>query len=665
MDFDAELPQTHDARPDSLLAELLAQRDQSSDPALELEQLLLGAQQAFPGEVRVEEEALALAPELRERLQHLVFDELEAVLQERAVLDRRVAFWRDLYDLEPGPAPYEDAPNFTVPLARAKVRAFSANVRAALDKQPFMVAEAETEHATRAKPAWEAAMRREFDRTDTRRQLFLAAEEAAMVGTGPLRLVAWEADGETVLSFRAKRLEDFYVSPASHLTVADCSTFERFEEPTHLFVSKVEQGIYDREAAEVVLTQARKTMPQGQRQEQYGLAGLNVDQRSDNVVLELWDLHYRHGGRLYRLVVDRVSQTILRATDSPWLRVLGHVPPYVALRPIPVKDSFYGDSFIQPLEGPQGITDWAINSILAYNQANITPSGFVDEDALIAEELSANDRVIPGKFTKVRGNPSQAVMFHQPPPPVNAERMMELAQHLGDMATFHNATLGGQPIATVRTATEHQILQNSAQMLLGEAVGNISLDAQDAGEMFWKAFARLKVEPVGLYEVYRGESDQFLLGTRQVGPEELARWFVEFGISRGDLPPDALAAYDSGQLRLADLGIPPLDLFIAGVDRSDLRWKPQGGETLMDRALRIQKHEKLFQYVGVFEAAQVLPSVWHIVKGYLEAMEVMNWRDYIPPEPPSQELPMEMRLQVMALISEQVRNMRQGGGGVQ
>ena len=56
-------------------------------------------------------------------------------------------------------------------------------------------------------------------------------------------------------------------------------------------------------------------------------------------------------------------------------------------------------------------------------------------------------------------------------------------------------------------------------------------------------------------------------------------------------------------------------------------------------------------------AAQFNPA-WHLLKDYLETLDIHAWRKYLPPEPQR----MDMNLDQMMQYAQMVRDMRQGGG---
>lgn len=656
----AQSPELSPQRPPSALGDMLERFMFEADGAVDA---ILQEGLSFGTETAEMDEAIQFDGDFAE-FKNMLLDELRAVRGDREKLDRSLKLWREYFDLTPGPQPYPNAPNFTVPLIRSKVNGFTANIRSALDKQPFFAADALTHDATRTKPAWEATMEREVNLSDAVRQFFMAVQEAGVVGTGVLRAGVATLGPERVTKVSVVPLEDFFVSPPTCETLAEASAFMRFPEPAHVFMKKVREGVYDRDAAEIAFGDVGSRKPFSRREgENHSDQSATLGHRSENLPLELWECWYRWGGVIWRVVMHLESEQILRVTRSPLREAIGEMPPFVALRPLPNPRYFYGDSYAMILAGVQGVVDWGMNSILGYNQTAITPGAVVDEQSVTEVKGSKHPFVYPGAVRKVRGVPNDVIKFWQPPPPVNAERLMEMAQSMGNDATFFDYQLNGTPIGTVRSATEHSIMQNAAQVKLSEVLKNLNYDFSDLAEMLWGLIVEFKVKDEGIYQVFEGEGDQFLLAEEEIPSEEIEQSFLEFGVQSGHLSPDAYAlAQQPGMMQ--QIGLPPLDLFIAGARRGDIRWKPQGGETIPDKVARSNKFERLMQYLPVFEAAQMLPAAWHVAHGYLLANDIMNWRDFLPAEPPdASELDATMRLQIMAQISGQLQGMRQGGGG--
>jgi len=98
--------------------------------------------------------------------------------------------------------------------------------------------------------------------------------------------------------------------------------------------------------------------------------------------------------------------------------------------------------------------------------------------------------------------------------------------------------------------------------------------------------------------------------------------------------------------------------FIPGANRSDYEWIVNGSELVPDKLQRAQQLERLFNFMPIMQMAAQFNPAWHLLKDYLETLDIHAWRKYLPPEPPGRDMSIE---ELMA-YSEMVSKMRQGGG---
>lgn len=609
-----------------------------------------------------------IAPELSEEaLDKLKIDlerDLTSAEGAKVNIDRNIERYRGYMSLDRPPPAYEGAPNHVVPYARAKVKGAVAHFRGALDLDPFFVTIPYTDEAAKNQVVWETVMERELDRSDSQRQIFLAAEESCITGTGVMQIGVTQPYDEPLIYFKAVRLEDFFVAPTGVSDISRVSTFYRFVEPWHVVRRRAEDGEYDPD-----LTERARTGT---------VVGHNYDERKDGARVytyssesqpcELWECYVRWGDeelgapyRLWRVIYHRQSSTILRVEPNPFYDEEAQTgfdaPPYPPLRPMPRVGYFYGESYMQVLEGIQNVMDYTYNALLAYMQYAITPTTFVDEDSGAYEELTRLG-MAPGRIHGVRGNPTQQVEHYSPPPPTNAYQILEAARSLGDDATFNDLQLNGIPTNTVRSATEINALTSAATKKLAEDLSNLSHDLSTAARMYWAAIYHFKIKPAGVRPVFDGSS-QYIIASQEISEQELTEQLLEFVQARSGIrfAPDEQAVL--GDVMRQTMQQQGAELFISSAKRDDMEWVPNGAKLVPDKLVRAGKMERLIAaMLPALQLARQDNAAWHLFKSYLQSLDIHNWQDYLPPEPPEG---MADDTQ-FAQFAQNMATTRQGGG---
>lgn len=610
--------------------------------------------------------AIILEGQELETFKKSLFSEMEAVIGGRGQLNETLRMARSFYNLERGPEPYPNAPNFTMPEVRSKVNGFAAAIRGSLSKDPFFTAKAYTEKASRSRPAWEAAMEHELKISGGRREINLAILEAGITGTGPITVLPEVYGREIVFKEQSSRLEDWYISPPGLMDTKDASTFQRSVKPLHIVLGNVQRGYYDRKQFEQSgLAKGSSVMEPTSDADRRGDVAANnamLPNITDNKPVEMWLCYYRWGGVMFYVECSKETQTVFRLVLSPVRDAIGDRPPTAAFRPFIQSGMYYGDSYAAILMGIQGVLDTAMNSMLAYYQANLTPAEIIDETSVVGRTASKGNIIYPGGRRLVQGNPNEVVKYLTPPVPTNAERLIEVMKSLGNEVAFNDYPMGGGLVNTVRSPTEHNMIAQGAALKMSEPLDNIGVDLAELATIKWSMFYHLKVKPVGIYRVFDNDSNQYLLAPEEVSSSDIFEAFLDFNVAEGTFNPE-LAELLKQQPQLAQqLGIPTPDFFIAGVKRTDLTWEAQGRDSTAERANRAQTYAQVIAYLPVLQLAYQLRPVWEIMKAWMEAMGIVEWRTFLPAEPPDDSgIDFEQKMAMMASASDQMQSMRQGG----
>lgn len=584
--------------------------------------------------------------------------DLDAARGAKTAIDERTERYRSYMALDRPPPAYEGAPNHVVPYIRAKVKGATAQFRGALDLDPFFIASPYTEEAAQNQPVWEVLMERELDRSDSQRQIFLGIEESCTTGTGVIQLGVTQPFDEPLVYHKSIKLEDFFVAPAGVEDISRVSTFYRFYEPWHIIHRRVREGEYDEVAMTRVRPQQQASVSYDEKQDSSRV----YTYQNDNQLHELWECYYRWGDEeaglphtLWRAVYHVGSTTLLRLEESPFIEAFD-APPYAPIRPQPRIGYFFGESYAQPLEGIQNVMDFTYNAALAYMQYAITPHVFVDEDSP-AYELLTRQGMAPGKVTPVRGVPRDQMETYAPPPPTNAWQMLEAIRSLGDDASFHDLQLNGIPTNTVRSATEINALSNAGQKKLAQDLSNISHDLSALARMTWALIYHFKIEPRGVQPVFQG-SKQYVIASQELDQDQILADLLEFQAMKSGMqftPEEQAVLMDAMRQQMQG----GTQLFISTAKRDDIEWRPNGAQLIADKVVRAGKLERLIAgLMPVLPLARQDRAAWHLLKGYLQALDIHNWEDYMPPEPPEGVADAQQFQQ----FADQMSTTKQGGG---
>jgi hypothetical protein len=159
--------------------------------------------------------------------------------------------------------------------------------------------------------------------------------------------------------------------------------------------------------------------------------------------------------------------------------------------------------------------------------------------------------------------------------------------------------------------------------------------------------------------VFEG-SDQYLIAAQEMDEDELVGHMGRYMESIGQVPPGASmmpGAAEQLKQMLAQQGV---SLFVASAKRDDIEWMPNGSKVAADRMMHANKMERLLgSLLPALSFARQDKAAWHIMKEYLVSLDLHNWENFLPPQPPEQF----MDPQQMAMFAQMMEQTRQGGGG--
>ena len=202
----------------------------------------------------------------------------------------------------------------------------------------------------------------------------------------------------------------------------------------------------------------------------------------------------------------------------------------------------------------------------------------------------------------------------------------------------------------------HLPVQNTATKHLQRDLRNASVDLSTFAMMYWRLIYDWKIKPLGVTQVFKG-SDQYVIGVRDIGEDEIAARMVQFLAQRAGIPVDDATAAAVAPVILQQMGGP--EFFVAGALRDDMEWVPNGSTLLPEKVARSNKLERLMmQFIPVFAYARQFKEIWELTRMYLQNLDIVNWRDILPPEPPEAQMTPEVAQQLGPVMNQ----MRQGGG---
>lgn len=538
----------------------------------------------FHNEIRIHspESPLQLEGDDLKQLQLLVEELLSSATSGRKELDERVAQWRRYHNLDKRTkVPWEGAPNVTTPFVRQKTDGMEAHLIAAINLDPMFSAKPYSAEAEKVQIAFETAMERELDRTNSRPEIFSAIHDAVVTGTGHLKhVVLDDGQGGWVCPDRYVRFEDLYVWPTGTHRRHQLSYFERYYKSFWEISEDAGLGVYDEEAIEKLRAEP-------------GVESISNNQ--DNTVHELWQCYIRFRADLWVIDYHRLSQTILAAYPYPYSRFFNYAP-YTPIYTKRDPGSYYGRSIPSVLESLQEVSDAAFNNELASAQFKMRPLGMVRRNSAIARKLKETGGVIPGGFYEVDGPLDEAIkVLDFNANPFNYQMLMLIGQMAED-ATFSDMIVPGDPTGGKRvTATWARLSSSVASMKLRMHLITLQECLAQHADDKWRLIYHYVVKPKGIYEI--------------VGPQSTIRLASE-------------------SVTLSD------GTFIPGAMRDDIQWIVKGGDTVPDKDIRLSKLLELIQLMPMIQQAQVSRPVWFILRNILETMDIFNWKEIIGPMPP-------------------------------
>lgn len=567
----------------------------------------------------------------------------------RNIRETDIERWRDYYHLRKPEVPYEGAPAHTLPVVRGKVRGFVSHAWKSMNRDPFYVTRTYSEDAGDIRNALETLMERELDRVNAQRQIKLAIKEAGLTGTCFLGTsVAPDPNDETKFIFpiKAYRLENFYVSPVGVEDLSDSSTFLRTEMPQHVIDSFVDRGFFDEQAVERLNNPNTHKPISVEEERAQGNQRTAFD--TDNSTYEIFECYYRHEGTLYHVYYSELSNVILHLQESPYRDAIGDVPPYQPIRIDPELNYVYGTGIAHATEAAQDITDFAYNAHQAQNQHAIAPIMFVKDDSE-AYHVLAEQGAVPGGVYPTIGDPRAEVYPLQVPPAQLAPQEIGLAKQIADQATFADNYFTGEPIENVRSATEVNMMSNAATTLLSDYMDSLAYDLSKFAQLHWALIYQFKISREKIVDV-AGTSGQYAVADEEIDEMEYTQRLIEFAVSKGMDPMQAqqmILQYQSMKHE-----------YIPGANRDDFEWIVNGQQLVPDKLARAGQYERLMSMVPLLQMAAQFRPAWHLMKDYLETLDIHAWRKYLPPEPPQQDMDLETMMQFAGMVQQ----MRQGGG---
>lgn len=558
--------------------------------------------------------------------------------------------WRDYYALAKPAPPWPDAPTHTLPTLKGKIKGLKSTLKQQMNRDPFYTLKAYSSEAKQAQPAMELKMQRNLEITRSLNQIFASMHEAALTGTCFVGVSVANLGGTVVVPLKAYRLENFFVSPVGAEDLTYASTFVRAQETQYEIRQKQAEGYYDGAETEQLLTNVQPaSQPLSDVQERDGLQQPS-HLRADTTMYEIWECYYRYNGILYRVVYSYDGNRILHLQESPYKDAIDY-PPYVPIRIETEVDNIYGHSLAQDVEGMQEVTDEVYNTHAAQRQFEIAKPRYVRQGSSLAEQMRGP--MVPGATYFTEGDPREDIYF----PPNDrsgadaAMREIQLTKEITDAATFPDTAFGGQPIQNVRTATEVNHMMNGANSLLEDVVQQVASDLEILADTVWALLYEFQIKPERVSEVTRGD-DEYMLSAEGITPSAYQERLAGFAME--------VLGFDPYQAQEIAFQV-GANKVVPSAKRDDIAWRVNGSALISNKMQRAQIMERLMDRFPLLEYAQENFIAYHILKSYLENLDVHWWRTVLPVEPPQPQGPTDWNL--ISEITGMIRNMRQGGKG--
>jgi hypothetical protein len=192
-------------------------------------------------------------------------------------------------------------------------------------------------------------------------------------------------------------------------------------------------------------------------------------------------------------------------------------------------------------------------------------------------------------------------------------------------------------------------MMNASTTLLSDYMKTLGSDFQAFINMHWANIYHFKIKREKIVDV-AGSDGQYLIADEEVPEKEYTQRLIEFAVQQGIDPIMAQQMVMQYQAQRRE--------FIPGANRDDFEWILAGGELIPDKLNRAQQLERLMTFMPLMQMAAQFAPAWHLLKDYLETLDIHAWRRYLPPQPPEGT----MNLEDMMAYASMIQQMRTGGG---
>ena len=583
--------------------------------------------------------------------------DLTQVMSDRRKFDDEVDLNRRLYSLdEPDQALWEGAPNKVFPIIRSKVRGISAHFMSSFNQDPLFSTRPETDEASLAAPIWESASQKHLVRTKSQIQLFMGLQEAAEVGNGPVKIVAYRRKGKWALGYKAVQIEHFYAYPVTTPDLSLASTFERTFMPMWEIERLEREGVFMQGSSKKLSSIAIEDPSDEMRRNR-----MTTNNMSDGHKLhEIWECYYRFEGVMYHVYYSYNDNAILNIEPSKFTEAflnhgLSDQAPYEILKPQPRTGFVYGDSYARALLPTQNYADFAFNGRMAGGQLKIQPPVAVDGDSDAAKMLKNGIR--PGEVYETVGEPDLSIKVLDLPNLDFSMEELNLATKVADMATVPDTDLGGIAPQPRVSATAVNRQSNLSDINMSRDYAFVVDQLETLQTKWWAAFDHFVVEPETLVPVFMGSKTD-LLTSRQMSNDDFQNLVLTVLTKAGLLPPEftmLLMQMPTGMAiaELLKLGVELPNFSIASTRRDDIQWIVNGNTTFVDKVLKQQLSASLVQIIQFIPIAKQYSEVYQILKQYLVDRNVKNWKTLIGDDPKNFGAPFDQLAQAQGLFNGQ------------
>lgn len=615
--------------------------------------------------------------EVRRLMSRLRLDLGHAKDKKRRVDDRAYRD-RQAYDLDEKIQEYEGQPNLTMPKTRAKVDAVTGHLLQSINQEPFFAATSHTPEAVEVSPIYEAALERELGLANSKQQLLASPLEAGTVGTAIVGFeLAQRPSGEYAVQLKLTRLENFYCYPVAVDDFSKSNTFRRFKQPFWEIRRMADEGLYDPLAVDGLRGSiGGENLTKEEADDNSGGDTLF----DENRMVELYECFYRYtpsaesayslnreeggGSVLWQVIFSEMhSEMPLVVRENPY-QMAFDAPPYAPLRLAKKSGYVWGTSIPTLLRSSQTIMDESTNNILAYGQLARTPVVEADRNSSLFKTYGENGyKMRPGDLIPRNGPQQAGVSVVQFPPATNAERELAMASESADEVTFNDHMLQGDNYAAGRrTKYEVQSAYGSSATKLKNYLLTFAADMKLVAKMAWAMLDAFKVEPAGIYSVYKDGSTALLspdgidAAELQMELQAMLPELMQDPTTRVEASENVLldaqngSIVQMGNLKLVKGGIP-------STRRDDIEFNLTGTSISADRMVKAQAVQTFAPFFSMLPYAEQDTRVWHILKTMLEGLDIQDYKKWIgedPMTPNAQAFAMAMAQQSEATANSSV-----------